>query len=102
VDDSDTGAADYSSAIVKALAEAGVEARQRPYVVPDNSGLAAAANLVNQSAPDRVRVAVLVHTRDLERAKSIVGTSKDVELGGRPISEGAAALWLSGALPPGT
>lgn len=95
VDDPDTGASGFASAVVRALTDDGLEAHQRPYVVPDNHGLAAAANLTNPSAVDRVRVAVLVHSRDVARARSIVGTAQDPELSGRSVSEGKAALWLS-------
>jgi hypothetical protein len=102
VDDSGTGASSYASTISQALTDAGIEARQRPYVVPDNRGLAAALLVVNQSAADRVRVAVLVRARDLERARSVVGTAHDSELEGRPISEGQAAFWLSQDTPRGT
>lgn len=103
VDDSDTGASDYASAVVQALADAQIEAHQRPYVVPDNTGLAAALFASNRSAADRVRVAVLVHSRDLERARPIVGTVQpEPELGRKQISEGEAALWLGGVMPPGT
>jgi hypothetical protein len=102
VDDADTGASNYASAIAQALADAGIEAQQRPYVVPDNSGLAAAVLLVNQSAGERVRVAVLVHNRDLARARPVVGNAHDPELGGSPVSEGLAALRLGAAVPSGT
>jgi hypothetical protein len=84
------------------LIDAGIEAQQRPYVVPDNSGLAAAVLLVNRSAAERVQVAVLVHTRDLSRARSIVADAHDPELGGSPVSEGRAALRLGPATPSGT
>jgi hypothetical protein len=95
VDDPDTGASNYASAVVEALKDAGVEAHQRPYVVPDNRGLAAAANLISLSPADRVRVAVLVHAHDVEHATSVVGTTQDGELDGSPVSEGRAAFWLS-------
>jgi hypothetical protein len=100
VDDSDTGASDYASAVVQALAAAQIEAHQRPYVVPDSTGLAAAVLLSSRSATDRVHVAVLVHARDVEHARTVVGTvQNEPELGGRQISEGEAALWLEGAIP---
>lgn len=102
VDDPDTGASNFASAVAKALTEDGLEAHQRPYVVPDNHGLAAAANLTNPSAVDRVRVAVLVHTRDVARARSIVGTAEDPELSGKSVSEAKAAFWLSQDDHPGT
>lgn len=95
VDDSETGASGYASAIVQALADAQIEAHQRPYVVPDNTGMAAALLVSNRSAADRVRVAVLVHSRDLEHARSIVSTGQpEPDLSGRQISEGEAAFWL--------
>jgi hypothetical protein len=98
VDDTDTGASNYAATITQALTDAGIDAQQRPYVVPDNSGLAAAVLLVNRSAAERVQVAVLVHTRDLARANEVVTNAHDPELGGSPVSEGRAALWVSGAV----
>jgi hypothetical protein len=102
VDDTDTGASKYANTIAQALTDAGIEAEQRPYVVPDNSGLAAAVLLVNRSAAERVQVAVLVHTHDLAQARSIVANAHDPELGGNAVSEGRAALLLGSATPPGT
>jgi len=103
VDDPDTGASNYASAVVRVLADAGIEAHQRPYVVPDNAGLVAAALLDTRSVDDRVRVAVLAHSVDLERARSVVAGVHEQDVpDGKPVSEGEAALWLSGAIPPGT
>lgn len=94
VDDPDTGASGYTSAVVQALADAQIEAHQRPYVVPDSAGLPAALLASNRSAADRVRVAVLVHARDVDQARIVVGSVQpEPELGGRQISEGGAALW---------
>jgi hypothetical protein len=97
VDDPDTGASNYASTIAQALADAGIEAQQRPYVVPDNRGLASAVLLVNRSAAERVQVAVLVHGHDVARARSVVGNAHDPELGGSAVSEGQAAFWLNAA-----
>ncbi len=101
VDDADTGASGYASAVVQALADAQIEAHQRPYVVPDNAGLSAALLASNRSSADRVRVAVLVHAREVDQARVVVGSVQaEPELGARQISEGEAAFWLDGALPP--
>jgi hypothetical protein len=86
MDDADTGASNYAKTIAQALTDAGIEAQQRPYVVPDNRGLAAAVLLVNQSAADRLQVAVLVHTRDVAAARSVVGDAHHPELDGSPVS----------------
>jgi hypothetical protein len=97
VDDPDTGASNYAKTIGQALTDAGIEAEQRPYVVPNHRGLAAAVLLFNQSAADRVQVAVLVRTRDVAAARSVVGDAHDPELDGSPVSEGRAASWLGAA-----
>jgi hypothetical protein len=102
VDDPGTGASNYAKTIAQALTDAGIEAQQQPYVVPNNRGLAAAVLLVNRSAAERVQVAVLVHTRDLALARSVVANAHDPELGGNPVSEGRAPLLVGSAIPLGT
>jgi hypothetical protein len=102
VNDPVTGASDYASDVVGLLANAGIEARQRPTVVPDDHGLAAAVLVSAPEAVDRIRVAVLVHVRDAEQARALI-TSTDVSTpGGQSLSEGEAALWLSMGNTPGT
>lgn len=100
VDNAGTGASDYASTIAKALGGKNIEARQHPYVVPDNTGLAAGAMPVSKSTVARVRVAVLVHRRDLDRARAVVDPSSPPEMDGNPVSEGEAALWISAGLGP--
>jgi hypothetical protein len=53
------------------LTESGVEFEQRPYTLPDDGGYHRLVGTV-PSAVDRVRIAVLVRRRDLERAKDLL------------------------------
>jgi hypothetical protein len=75
VDDVETGLCEKAALVAEALKEAGIEAQQRAYVRADQgriSGVAWGALVGGASAGDRVRVAVLVHNRDLEQAKIVV------------------------------
>lgn len=73
VDDPQTGFSEDAARVTRLLTDAGVEAHQRPYVLPDRAinslPLAQSPNPV-----DRIRIAVVVHATDLERAKEILRT----------------------------
>jgi hypothetical protein len=75
VDDVETGLCEKAALIAEALKAAGIEAQQRAYVRADQgrlSGVAWGSLVGGASAGDRVRVAVLVHNRDLEQANIVV------------------------------
>lgn len=66
VEDPVKGSSETAGKIVKVLADGGVEAHQRAYVRADQMAL------VGPEAADRIRVAVLVHNRDLDRAQALL------------------------------
>jgi hypothetical protein len=75
VDDAETGVCKAASRVTQALKAAGIEAEQRAYVRTDQgrvSGMSWGAFVGGTPAADRVKVAVLVHHRDLEQAASVV------------------------------
>ena len=98
VSDPTTGASDFAKAIAQTLADAGIEAHQRPYVVP--ASLAGLLTLGGASASDRVRVAVLVHARDEQRARPLVGAAHEPDPGASQPTERQAASLLKQAVPP--
>jgi hypothetical protein len=85
VDDVDSGVCKAATRVAEALKAAGIEADQRVYVRTDQgrvSGMSWGAFVGGTPAADRVKVAVLVHNRDLERATSVVaglGEYREVE-----------------------
>jgi hypothetical protein len=86
VDDAETGVCEAASRVAEALKAAGIEAHQRVYVRTDQgrvSGMSWGAFVGGTPAADRVKVAVLVHNRDLEQATSVVaglGEYREVEV----------------------
>lgn len=75
IDDPEAGVSEAASQISAALAAAGIVAQQRVYARPDQgrtSAFTLQALVGGLPAANRVRVAVLVHSRDLEQAKKIV------------------------------
>ncbi|MGH2872294.1 MAG: hypothetical protein ACRDL5_07500 [Solirubrobacteraceae bacterium] len=76
VDDAETGRCEEASRAVAALSAAGIEARQRAYVLQDDISMRRSGFRLlgpGPAAADRIRVAVLVQQRELERAKEILG-----------------------------
>lgn len=74
IDEPATGTSDTAAGIVEILRRAGIEARQQVYVLPDQVKLTIGPGVAGDSGPDpasRLRVAVLVHNRDLERATGL-------------------------------
>jgi hypothetical protein len=75
VDDAETGVSEVASRIADALTAAGIEAHQRVYARPDqgrNSSFTLQSFGGGLPAANRVRIAVVVHNRDLERAQKLV------------------------------
>jgi hypothetical protein len=75
IDEPETGFSDAAAKISGALAEAGIEAQQRVYARPDQgrtSAFTVQALVGGLPAVNRVRIAILVHNRDLERAKNVL------------------------------
>jgi hypothetical protein len=75
VDNVETGHCERAFRVAEALKAAGIEAQQRAYVRTDQgrvSGMSWGAFVGGTPAGDRVRVAVLVHNRDLEQANIVV------------------------------
>jgi hypothetical protein len=84
IDDVETGSSEVATQISEALKEAGIEAHQRVYARPDQgrtSAFTLQALVGGLPAANRVRIAVLVHNRDLEQAKKLVA--------GLPMSQNA-------------
>ena len=65
VDNPQTGFSSLASRAAKALETAGIETQQKPYALPDEP----ATRSSGPDVIDRIRVAVLVHHRDLDRAR---------------------------------
>jgi hypothetical protein len=75
VDNAETGVSEEASLIADALKAAGIEAHQSVYARPDqgrNSGFTLQAFVGGLPAADRIRIAVVVHHRDFERAQKLV------------------------------
>lgn len=75
VDDAETGACEEATKAMAALSAAGIEARQRAYVLQDDLSLGRAGfHLLGPGprAADRIRVAVLVRQRELDRARELL------------------------------
>jgi hypothetical protein len=78
VDDAETGFSEQATRVADALKAAGIEVRLHPYVVPDQRGtgvgLIGAALLVSSpGVTERIRVAVQVHPREVDRVAGIAG-----------------------------
>lgn len=76
VDDVETGHCEAAAQITAALAGGGVPSHQRVYVVQDDISLGRAGlRLLGPGPPaaDRIRMAVVVHNRDLARARELLG-----------------------------
>jgi hypothetical protein len=91
MDDAETGVSEAASRIADALTAAGIEAHQRVYARPDqgrNSGFTLQTFAGGLPAANRVRVAVVVHNRDLERAQKLIADLPMSQIGGvRTIKE---------------
>ena len=75
VDDVESGHCQEASRAVAALSAAGIEARQRAYVLQDDLSMGRSGFRLlgpGPAAADRIRVAVLVQQRELERASEIL------------------------------
>jgi hypothetical protein len=72
IDNAETGFSSDATQAAQALKDAGVEAQQRPFVLPDSTGFMGAAGGFSRGVTDRIQVAVLVHRRDFERAKEVL------------------------------
>jgi hypothetical protein len=72
IDDPATGASEHAKRVAAALEEQAIEVQLRPYVPPDQPGAIPAVTGLSalRSVDDRIRVAVLVRRRDLERARA--------------------------------
>lgn len=83
-----TGFSRTAARAAQELTDASIEAEQRPYTLPDSTGFHALPGAI-PSPFDRIRVAVLVRRRDLERANEVlrphVGLPDDPEP--EPISD---------------
>ncbi len=88
VTDAETGFSRTAARAAQVLTDAGMETEQRPYTLPDNTSFNRLPGAIS-SPVDRIRVAVLVRRRDLERAKEVlrphVGLPDDPEP--EPISD---------------
>lgn len=75
VDDAETGRCEEAAKLVARLAAAGIEGRQHPYVLQDDISIGRSGLRLlgpGPAAADRIRVAVLVRRRDLERAAASI------------------------------
>jgi hypothetical protein len=75
VDDAATGLCVEAKRLADALTAAGIEAHQRSYAAPDQgatSNFRFGTLVGGDVAASRVRVAVVVHQRDLDRANALV------------------------------
>jgi hypothetical protein len=88
VNDAETGFSGTAVRAAKVLTESGIQTERRPYALPDSGGYLRLPGALPSSV-DRIRVAVLVRRRDLERAKEVlrphVGLPDDPEP--EPISD---------------
>lgn len=74
IDNPATGTSDSAAGIVEILRRAGIEAQQQVYALPDQVKLSSIGGVDGSPGPDaadRLRVSVLVHNRDLERATGL-------------------------------
>lgn len=75
VDDTETGQCEEGSRTVAILSAGGIEARQRAYVLQDDISVGRSGFRLlgpGPAAADRIRVAVLVHQRELDRARKLL------------------------------
>ena len=75
VDDPETGACEEAARLARALGAAGVEAQQRAYIPQNDISIGRVGlRLLGPGPPaaDRIRVAVLVHSRDLVRSRELL------------------------------
>jgi len=82
VDNVETGLCEKASLVAEALKAAGIESEQRAYVRADQgrvSGMSWGAFVGGTPASDRVKVAVLVHNRDLQQATNVVAGLGELE-----------------------
>lgn len=82
VDDAETGFCADASRIANALKASGIEAQQRSYVLPDRGRTSNFSfGMITGGAPaaGRIRIAVVVHNRDLDRAGALVARLGRVE-----------------------
>lgn len=90
IDDDSNGSSELASRIVARLSEAGIEAQQKSYVRPDTMRTVGTSYGIlfdaGPAAPDRIRFAVIVRHRDLERAGQLVAEVSR-ESAPRPISD---------------
>lgn len=68
IDDAETGSCEAADRIAERLESAGIEVRRQPYVVAD-TGLR--SFIGGRPVDNRLRAAVLVRSRDLERAAKL-------------------------------
>lgn len=73
VSDPDSGFSARATSVVDILAAIGIEARQRPYLMPEKISMFPGTEM--SSASERILIAVLVHRRDADRAKELLGSS---------------------------
>jgi hypothetical protein len=66
-----TGFSRTAARAAQVLTDTGIETEQRPYVLADAGGYLRLPGAIPSSA-DRIRVAVLVRRRDLDRAKEVL------------------------------
>jgi hypothetical protein len=71
IDNAETGSSTTAARAAQVLTDTGIETQQRPYALPDNTGYLRLSGAI-PSPVDRIRIAVLVRRRDLERAKEVL------------------------------
>jgi hypothetical protein len=75
VDDAETGHCEEAGSAVATLSAAGIEARSRAYVLQDDISMGRSGFRLlgpGPGAADRIRVAVLVRRRELDRARELL------------------------------
>ena len=75
VNDPETGHSDEAVRVIATLEAAGIETRQRAYVLQNDISMGRVGLYLMGPGPapaDRIRVAVVVHQRDLARAQQLV------------------------------
>jgi hypothetical protein len=78
---------DSAARTVALLADAGVQAQARPYVLPDDSPRRGWMGDVGPDAEARLRVAVVVRRRDLAKAEEVLGARPKAEpIGGEDLA----------------
>jgi hypothetical protein len=90
VDDVETGHCEEASRAVAALSAAGIEARQRAYVLQDDISMGRSGFRLlgpGPAAADRIRVAVVVQQRELERASEILARDRASEIPARNVTK---------------